>query len=62
MSISKFKPDTSAQSSIIGYNIDDFLSTDHITRLIDEIVESLDTRKIEDKYSWQGQKSYSSKS
>ena len=62
MSISKFKPDTSTQSLIIGYNIDDFISTDHITRLIDEIVEELDTRKIEDKYSWQGQKSYSPKS
>ena len=58
MTTKKFKPDTTAQSLIFGYNVKDFIAEDDIEILIDEIVEQLDTGKIESKYSIKGQKSY----
>ena len=58
MSQSKFKPDTTSQSLLFGYNVDDFIPEQHLVRVIDAIVDRLDTQKIESGYSFQGQKSY----
>lgn len=60
--MSKFKPDLTREGLIFGYNVEDFLPEDHIARLIEEIVNQLDTRKIEAKYSVLGQKGYEPKS
>ena len=49
--MSKFKPALTKQSLIFGYNVNDFLPENHIARLIDQIVEELDTKKIEKKTS-----------
>ena len=43
----KFKPDKTAQSLIFGYNVNEFLPDDHIARLIEEIVDAMDTGNIE---------------
>ena len=61
MSTSKFKPDTTPQSLLFGYNVDDFLPSSHLSRVVDAIVDTLDISEIEAKYSEQGQKSYSPK-
>lgn len=61
MSKGKFKPDNTNQSLIFGYNVEDFLPNDHIARVIEEIVNEIDTCKIEEKYSSKGQKSYEPK-
>jgi transposase len=59
--MSKFKDDKTEQSLLFGYNVEDFISENHLARLVDEIVETFDTSKIEDKYSELGQKSYEPK-
>ena len=59
--MSKFKPDRSEQSLLFGYNIDEFLPETHLSRVVEEIVNNIDTNKIEDKYSYLGQKSYEPK-
>lgn len=56
--MSKFKEDKTEQSLLFGYNVIDFISETHLANLVDEIVERLDTKKIEEKYSELGQKSY----
>lgn len=56
--MNKFKPDLTKQSLIFGYNVNDFINEIHLVRVIDEIVERLDITKIENKYSYKGQKSY----
>ncbi len=61
MSKVKFKPDNTKQSLIFGYNVNEFLPENHIARLIDTIVNELDTSTIEMKYSENGQKSYDPK-
>ena len=62
MSLEKFKKDETAQSLIFGYNIEDFIDEIHLVRVVDKIVDKLDTTKIEEKYSITGQKSYNPKS
>lgn len=59
--MSKFKLDKSSQSLLFGYNIDEFLPETHIARIVEEIVNNIDTSRIEEKYSDLGQKSYEPK-
>ena len=59
--MSKFKLDRSEQSLLFGYNIDEFLPKVHLARIVEEIVNNIDTSKIEEKYSYLGQKSYEPK-
>jgi len=55
---SKFKPVNKSQLFILPPSIEDFIPEGHLARAIDEIVEALDTKTIEDKYHFRGQKSY----
>ncbi len=59
--MSKFKPDKIKQGNLLGYYIEDFLEEGEIAYLVDEIVEQLETKEIEDTYSELGQKSYAPK-
>lgn len=54
----KFKPDNKKQLFLLPPNIEDFIPQTHLARLIDEVVKTIDTSTIEDKYSQLGQKSY----
>jgi len=56
--MSKFKKIEINQSSIFGYDVEDYVSENHLARLVQEIVDTLDTKKIEEKYSKMGQNSY----
>ena len=55
---SKFKTVQNDQLFLLPPNIDDFIPEGHLARVISEIVDTFDTRKIEEQYSYQGQKSY----
>lgn len=54
----KFKEYKDKTLYLLPPSLDDFVSEGHLSRVIDEIVEALDTKKIEEKYSHLGQKSY----
>jgi len=54
----KFKPQNSTQYFLLPPSIEDFIKQDHLARVIDEVVESIDTCDIENHYSCLGQKSY----
>ena len=54
----KFKPYRYNQFMLFPKSIDDYVSQNHLSRMIDSIVEQLDTRNIEDKYSSLGQNTY----
>jgi transposase len=54
----KFKPQNSTQYFLLPPSIEDFIKEDHLARVIDEVVESIDTCDIENHYSYLGQKSY----
>jgi len=56
--MSKFKPYRKSQFILFPNSIDDYVSEKHLSRMIDNIVEQLDTRSIEDKYSPLGQNTY----
>ena len=56
--MSKFKPLKEGQMFLLPPSIDDFVPESHLARVIKEIVYRLDTTKIEEKYSDQGQKSF----
>lgn len=55
---SKFKSIQNDQLFLLPPSIDDFIPEGHLSRVICEIVDTFDTRKIEEQYSYQGQKSY----
>ncbi len=55
---SKFKSNLNDQLFLLPPNIDDFIPEGHLARVISEIVNTFDTHKIEERYSYQGQKSY----
>lgn len=55
---SKFKSIQNDQLFLLPPNIDDFIPEGHLARVISEIVDTFDTRKIEEQYSYRGQKSY----
>lgn len=54
----KFKEYKDKTLYLLPPSIDDFIKEDHLSRVIDEITEALDTKKIEGKYSHLGQRSY----
>ncbi len=54
----KFKPQNSTQYFLLPPSIEDFIKEDHLARVIDEVVERIDTSLIENRYSYLGQKSY----
>jgi len=54
----KFKPYRKNQFMLFPNSIDDYVPENHLSRMISNIVEQLDTRNIEDKYSSLGQNTY----
>jgi len=56
--MAKFKPYLKDQLMLFPNSINDYVSQDHLARLINRVVEGLDTREIENKYSDLGQNTY----
>jgi transposase len=54
----KFKPFRKNQFMLFPNSIDDYVPENHLSRMISNIVEQLDTKNIEDKYSPLGQNTY----
>jgi len=54
----KFKPEDRFQTFLLPPSVEDFISQDHLARVVSEVVDCLDTAAIEEKYSHLGQKSY----
>src|SRR5664279_5730885 len=58
INMQKFKPQSSTQYFLLPPSVEDFIKEDHLARLIDEVVDNIDTSAIENRYSYLGQKSY----
>ena len=56
--MSKFKPLNEGMSFLLPPNIEDFVPDDHLARTVSEVVDSIDTTPIENKYSNLGQNTY----
>ena len=54
----KFKPVNNEQLFLLPPSIEEFIPADHLARVINEVVETIDVKEIERKYSCLGQKSY----
>jgi transposase len=54
----KFKPINRIQSFLLPPSVEDFVKEDHLAKVVGEVVEHLDTSKMEERYSTLGQKSY----
>jgi transposase len=54
----KFKPQSNTQYFLLPPSVEEFVKEDHLARVVSEVVESLDTAAIENRYSYLGQKSY----
>ena len=54
----KFKPVNNEQLFLLPPSVGDFVSADHLARVIKEVVETIDVSTIESRYSHLGQKSY----
>lgn len=54
----KFKPVNNEQLFLLPPGIEDFIPSDHLARVINELVETIDVIEIESKYGYLGQKSY----
>src|SRR5271165_6461637 len=54
----KFKPVNRVQSFLLPPSVEDFIKEDHLAKVVNEVVESLDTTEMESRYSFLGQKSY----
>ena len=59
--MAKFKPYNINQTMLLPLSIHDFVKDGSLAKLVNKVVEQLDTKKIEDKYSEYGQNSYSPK-
>ncbi len=59
--MSKFKLYDKSQLMLLPPSLEDFIPEGHLARVVDEVIEHLDTTKLEEKYSNLGQKSYSPK-
>lgn len=57
----KFKPESTSQLFLLPPSVEDFVPNEHLSRIIKEVVETLDTSILETTYSHLGQKSYSPK-
>ena len=56
--MAKFKPYMKDQLMLFPQSINEYVPENHLARLIDKVVEQLDTRDIENKYSDLGQNTY----
>lgn len=56
--MNKFRSTDRSQLMLLPPRVEDFVSETHISRLIDKIVNELDTSNIEKKYSYFGRKGY----
>jgi transposase len=56
--MARFKPYRNKQSMFLPPSIEDYVPSSHLARVVDEVVEILDTKDIEDKYSDLGQNTY----
>lgn len=56
--MSKFKPYRKDQIMLLPSCVNDYVPETHLARVVDQIVEKLDTRPIENKYSDRGQHTY----
>lgn len=54
----KFKPYNNGQLMLLPPSLNEFVDESHLARLVDTVVEKLDTSLIEKKYSEKGQKTY----
>jgi transposase len=54
----KFKPINNDQLFLLPPSVEDFISENHLARVIKEVVETIDVSSIESRYSHLGQKSY----
>jgi transposase len=52
--MAKFKPYRKKQSMLLPPSLEDYVPPSHLARVVDEVVEVLDTKEIEDKYSHLG--------
>ena len=53
----KFKAINNEQLFLLPPSIEDFISSNHLARIVNEVVETIDVTEIEAKYSYLGQKS-----
>jgi transposase len=58
ISMSKFKSYNVSEIYLLPPSVNEFIPKDHLSRVISEVVEQIDTTNIENKYSHLGQKSY----
>jgi len=56
--MAKFKPYRKEQRMLLPPSLEDFVPDCHLAKVVDEVVEVLDTKEIEDKYSELGQNTY----
>jgi transposase len=56
--MAKFKPYRKKQTMLLPPSLEDYVPLSHLARVVDEVVEALDTKEIEDKYSDLGQNTY----
>ena len=56
--MARFKPYRRKQSMLLPPSLEDFVPPSHLARIVDEVVEALDTKEIEEKYSDLGQNTY----
>jgi len=56
--MAKFKAYRTRQLMLLPPSLEDFVPSSHLARVVDEVVEALDTEEIEDKYSELGQNTY----
>ena len=54
----KFKPVNNEQLYLLPPSVEDFIPAGHLARVINDVVETIDVKTIETKYSFLGQKSY----
>jgi transposase len=56
--MARFKPYRKKQTMLLPPSLEDYVPVSHLARVVDEVVEALDTKEIEDKYSDLGQNTY----
>lgn len=54
----KFKPSINDQLMLLPPSVEDFISPGHLARVINDVVETINVKEIEARYSYLGQKSY----
>ena len=54
----KFKPVSNDQLMLLPPSVEDFIPLGHLARVINDVVETIDVKEIESRYSYLGQKSY----